>query len=176
MNKLYPGDKEKLAFARKVMQRKARDHARTPVQWTAAENAGFCDRDITPWMRVNDDFKEVNAENQQKTREDGDGLSPLQFWQRGLANRKKHKEVFVYGKYELLNDDESPIFAYRRSSKDEAFVVVLNFSGKEEQYEVPNNAGVLKWVTTTYNGSPKQDTSGHIVLRPWEGLLGIAKP
>ena len=109
MNKLYPGDAQKLAFARKVMQRKARDHARTPVQWTAEENAGFCESGITPWMRVNDDYKDVNAEQQQQSRKEGDGLSPLHFWQRGLANRKKHKEVFVYGKYELLNDDESPL-------------------------------------------------------------------
>ncbi|KAF2154916.1 glycoside hydrolase family 13 protein [Myriangium duriaei CBS 260.36] len=175
MNKMYPGDREKLAFARKVMQRKARDHARTPVQWSAEENAGFCKSGVKPWMRVNDDYKTVNAEAQQKTRQEGAGLSPLQFWKRGLANRKQHKNVFVYGDYQLLNDDDSPIFAYKRSSKDEAFVVVLNFSGEDQDFTIPDQVGVNKWVTTTYNSSPSQANRGKITLQPWEGLLGTVK-
>ena len=141
----------------------------------AGANAGFCDAGTTPWMRVVDDYKTVNAEAQQKERKDGEGLSPLQFWQRGLANRKKHKDVFVYGSYQLLNDDESPIFAYKRSSKTDAFVVVLNFSGKEQEYAIPADVEVTKWVTTTYNSGPGQAVKGSITLKPWEGLLGIAK-
>ncbi|KAF2221392.1 glycoside hydrolase superfamily [Elsinoe ampelina] len=169
-----PNNKEKLAFGKKVMQLKARDNARTPVQWSAGENAGFCPSGISPWMRVNDDYKTVNAEAQIKERGDGD-LSPLQFWKRGLENRKEHKDVFIYGKYELLNPDESPIFAYKRSSKEEAFVVALNFSGEEQDFEIPAVAKPKKWVTTTYKGEPKQGTKGTIKLRPWEGLLATAE-
>ncbi|PNS21504.1 Alpha-amylase A type-1/2 [Sphaceloma murrayae] len=175
MNELYPEDQKKLAFARKVMQRKARDNARTPVHWDAGENAGFCPKGVTPWMRVMDDYTTVNAEAQAKPREGGD-LSPLQFWKRGLANRKEHKDVFVYGDYQLLNDDKSPIFAYKRSSDKEAFVVALNFSGKEQDFAMPDKAKVSKWVTGTYLGDPNQDTVGTIKLRPWEGLLGTASP
>ncbi|KAF4554058.1 Alpha-glucosidase-like protein 2 [Elsinoe fawcettii] len=173
MNQMYPNNKEKLAFAKKVMQRKARDNARTPVHWSAGENAGFCPSGVTPWMRVMDDHKSVNAEAQIKERE-GEDLSPLQFWKRGLANRKEHKDVFVYGKYELLNDDESPIFAYKRSSDKEAFVIALNFSGKDQDFKIPDAAKPKKWVTTTYTGGPKHETSGTIKLRPWEGLLATA--
>lgn len=172
---MYPNKSDKLAFAREVMQRKARDNARTPVQWTAGENAGFCDPETTPWMRVNDDYKTVNAEAQQKERKDGQGLSPLQFWKRGLANRKQHKDVFVYGDYHLLNDDETAILAYKRSSKTEAFVVVLNFSGKEQQYSIPDQVRIEKWVTTTHNGSPDHNVKGTITLKPWEGLLAVAQ-
>ncbi|TKX27558.1 alpha-glucosidase-1 [Elsinoe australis] len=174
MNELYPNDKEKLAFARKVMQRKARDNARTPVHWNAGENAGFCPSGVTPWMRVMDDYKTVNAEAQAKPR-DGADMSPLQFWKRGLANRKEHKDVFIYGDYQLLNDDKSPIFAYKRSSGNEAFVVALNFSGQEEEFKIPESAKVKNWVTTTYNGDPKQEVTGTIKLRKWEGLLGTAE-
>lgn len=175
MNKMYPNDKEKLAFARKVLQLKARDNARTPVQWTAGKNAGFCDPSVTPWMRVNDDYETVNAEAQQKKRKEDDGLSPLQFWKRGLSNRKQHKDVFVYGDYELLSDDDTPIFAYKRSSAKEAFVVVLNFCGQEESFTISTGLSVSKWVTTTYNGSPSQETKGKVTLRPWEGLLGTVQ-
>lgn len=50
VNDLYPGDEEKLRQARHIMQRKARDHARTPVQWSSGANAGFCKEGVTPWM------------------------------------------------------------------------------------------------------------------------------
>lgn len=176
MNTLYPNTPQKLAYARQVMQRKARDNARTPVQWSAAPNAGFCAKGTTPWMRVNDDYETVNSEAQQATRSDGD-LSPLQFWKRGLKNRKEHKDVFVYGSFERLTPqgDKGSVFAYRRASRSEAFVVLLNFSGDEVAFALPEKAGVQKWVAGSWRGELTQDVSGTVRLRPWEGLLGVAK-
>ncbi|KAF2722715.1 glycoside hydrolase family 13 protein [Polychaeton citri CBS 116435] len=172
MNDLYPGDKEKLDFAKRLCQKKSRDHARTPVQWTAEPNAGFCPPDVTPWMRVNDDYKTVNAETQRAFKSD-DQLSVLQFWKRGLANRKEHKDVFVYGDYKQLAPDHLKVYAYRRWSKHEAFVTILNFSNSDVEYEVPAEAKVQSWAAGTYTaGKPDKATSGKIVLRPWEGILG----
>jgi glycosidase len=132
MKAAYPDNEEKLAFARKVMQRKARDHARTPVQWTSeSPNAGFCDPATKPWMRVNDDYKTVNAAAQRQ-HNDPDSLSVLQFWKRGLAARKKHKDALVYGDFHLLDpeDGHDQIFAYARRGEEEGFVTVLNFRGR----------------------------------------------
>ena len=168
---MYPDNKEKLDFARHVLQAKARDHARTPVQWTAEENAGFCAPGIKPWMRVNDDYKTINAEAQRKF-QDPEKLSVLQFWKRALSNRKEHKSVFVYGDFELLDKDNDSVFAYRRFDADEAFVVVLNFSKKDVKWSLPKEAKVQKWVAGTYDGTPSQSTSGEITIRPYEGLLG----
>lgn len=175
MKSLYPHDEEKLAFAKHVMQRKARDHARTPVQWTSeAPNAGFCDASTTPWMRVNDDYETVNAAAQ-RAHSDKDSLSVLQFWKRGLEQRKQHKDALVYGDFELLDpeDGHDQIFAYARRGETEAFVTVLNFSDKEAEWKLPDHAGVRKWVAGNYTaGAPEKATKGKIVLKPWEGLLG----
>lgn len=167
---MYPNDEKKLAEARKVIATKARDHARTPVQWTADENAGFCPPGVKPWMRVNDDYKTVNAAAQRKNSDDD--LSVLQFWKRGLENRKKHKDVFVYGDSHLLDKDNKHIFAYKRNSSKEAFVVVLNFTNKEVEWNISADAKVEKWVTANYPGKLDMPTSGSLKLRPWEGLLG----
>ena len=40
----------------------SRDNARTPVQWTAGEHAGFTTG--TPWIAVNPNHTEINAQNQ----------------------------------------------------------------------------------------------------------------
>ncbi|KEQ91912.1 glycoside hydrolase family 13 protein [Aureobasidium subglaciale EXF-2481] len=175
MNHMHPDNKEKLDFARKVLQRKARDHSRTPVQWSAEPNAGFCKEDVTPWMRVNDDYKEINAEAQRK-QDDPDKLSVLQFWKRGLANRKEHKDVFVYGDFQVLDEEDKRVFAYKRASESEAFVLALNFTKDEVKWEVPEAAKVKSWVAGNYTaGKPDKPTSGTITLRPFEGVLGSAE-
>ena len=42
--------------------KKARDNARTPMQWNAEENAGFTTG--TPWYQINPNYKEINAEDE----------------------------------------------------------------------------------------------------------------
>ncbi|KIJ60143.1 glycoside hydrolase family 13 protein [Hydnomerulius pinastri MD-312] len=64
-------------------QQKARDHARTPMQWDSSPNGGFTKG--TPWMRVNDDYNEWNAALQL-----GDEESVHAFWKRAIGVRKQH--------------------------------------------------------------------------------------
>jgi len=169
---MYGSDEKKLAEAKHVLQKKARDHARTPVQWTAEKNAGFCPPETKPWMRVNDDYHTVNSEAQLK-QSNSDELSVHQFWKRGLANRKMHKDVFVYGDFAPVGKDQERIFAYKRWTDSEAWVVVLNFSAKEAEWEVPEDVKVKGWMAGNYTaGKPEKGTSGKIKLMPWEGLLG----
>lgn len=165
-----------LNLARNVLQRKARDHSRTPVQWSAGPNAGFCPADVKPWMRVGDDYKEVNAETQAKTKRE-DHLTVLQFWKRGLDNRKKHKDALVYGSFKLLDEEHSTVFAYERRSAEEVFVVVLNFYGKHTVWSIPEDCKIDSWVAGNYTaGTPEQATRGQVVLRPWEGIIGEFRP
>ena len=163
------------ATGRDILQKKARDHARTPVQWTDGSNAGFCPEGTKPWMMVNTDYTTVNAQAQ-RTFNSEDDLSVLQFWKRGLQQRKEHKDVFVYGDYILLDDEHESVFAYKRvSDSGEAFVVVLNFSGQEVGWRVPESAKVERWVTGNYAGkkAPEVATTGEVRLRAWEGVLGM---
>ena len=173
MNDMYPGDQEKLGFARKVLQRKARDHARTPMQWTSQSNAGFCKETTAPWMRVNDDYMTVNVEAQRihKAQED---FSVLQFWKEALAIRKSDKSSFVYGDYHLLTNDKGPIFAYKRTSESDTWIVALNFSGQTVSWDLPDTLKVEEWKLGNYDTKPKQPKTSPVELRPWEGVLGKA--
>lgn len=124
---------------------------------------------------MNDDYTHINAEIQQSA-QDGNQLSVLQFWKRGLANRKDHKDVFVYGDFKRLDEANETVFSYKRSSDKEAFVVVLNFSGKSVEFTIPETAGVVKWVAGNYeSGAPDKEVQGRITLKPWEAILGTAK-
>ncbi|PVI05247.1 glycoside hydrolase family 13 protein [Periconia macrospinosa] len=174
INSLYPDDPAKLAEARKILQRKARDNTRVPMQWTSEKpNAGFCPPDVTPWMRVNDDYPEVNAANQMKTPPTSQSPSVREFWKHRIAERKKHKDVLVYGDFALVGGDDESIVAYKRFIESKTYVVVLNFSGQDVEWKIPEGIQISSWVTGNYAaGIENQQKSGTIVLRPWEALMG----
>lgn len=169
---LYGDSPKELAKQRKVLERKARDHARTPMQWNAGTNAGFTDEGVKPWMRVNDDYQEVNAENQLS--KESEELSVWKFWQRGLANRKMHKDVFIYGDFETVGPESEEVFAYVRTGTESGkWLIVLNFSGKEVDWPLPVGVKVEGWMAGNYTkGKPDKALEMSIALRPWEGLLG----
>ena len=62
----------------KRLWRSSRDSARTPVQWSDEENAGFTTG--TPWLPVNENYKEINVE-----REERDPDSLLNFYRKAIA-------------------------------------------------------------------------------------------
>ena len=139
---MYPQDSAKRKEARDILQRKARDNARTPVQWNAETNAGFCEPGVEPWMRVNEDCKEVNAAKQ--VNDQSSELSVFQFWKRGFESRKTHKEVFVYGGFEEVERENESVFAYLRTSKSDGdWLVVLNFTGKGVEFAVPSKVSIF---------------------------------
>lgn len=179
---MHKGDQAAIDKAKRVLQRKARDHARTPVQWTAdkATHGGFSPAGSkAPWMRAyEDDLAECNAELATSNK-DPSKMTVFQFWQRGLASRKAHKDAFVYGGFALADDPAClDAFAYLRTatpgSGESDWLVVLNYTGRELTYTPPKQASVKRWVAGNYTpGAPEKPTAGAaVVLRPWEGLLG----
>jgi len=174
---IYKDNPERLEHGKKIIHMKARDHARTPMQWNHQDNAGFCDSSVKPWMRIMDDYKHgINAEDQINGGTD-DELSIWQFWQRGVKDRKEHADVFVYGDYQELSPEDPSIFAYGRTGAlGERWLVVLNFSGKEVDWVLPESLVVDFWACSNYvKGQPEKPQQGHIPLKPWEGILGKCK-
>lgn len=126
-------------------------------------------------MRVNDDYKTINAAAQLENSHPSPGtLSVHAFWKRALENRKENKDVFVYGDFEMLDPEDKKIVAFRRWSEKDAFITVLNLSGEKVTWEKLGDLKVKKWVAGNYDETELDGkaTSGKIELRPWEGLLG----
>lgn len=109
---------------------KSRDNARTPMQWSAAQEAGFTEG--TPWMRVNPNYQEINAESQRK-----DPQSIYSCYKRLVGLRKEYP-VFVEGRFEMLAKESENIFAYTRDDGKCRLLVVCNF------FEEPVDCGLAK--------------------------------
>ncbi|KAI0170822.1 glycoside hydrolase superfamily, partial [Pestalotiopsis sp. NC0098] len=177
MKSLYPKGSEQLEEARRILQRKARDNARTPMQWSSEPNAGFTVPGVKPWMRVCDDYETVNvkAQMEHKSQEGGE-LSVWQHWQRALQLRKKQSDVFVYGGFEDVDHDNEDVYAYKRigARGGEEWIVVMNWTGKEIQWKVPEGIEVAELVSSTVRtGKVEQQSQGFMKLQSWEGVLGI---
>lgn len=119
------GDMVKLQKVKEGMQLNARDHSRLPFQWSNEPNAGFSTG--TPWMRVHDDYANLNAKDQEAALD-----SALTFWKQVLLLRKEYKDVLVYGTFELLDEGGEEVFVYRKVCGEMKAVVVLNFTEVEQ--------------------------------------------
>lgn len=145
------------------IQHKARDHARTPVQWDDSENAGFSTG--KPWMRVNDNYKEINAKQQL-----GDPESVYQFWQTLLKVRKSNSAC-TYGYFKDTDPDHADVFAYTKSNADQKLFVVLNFSSKALEYAPFEEAGKVGKVILANLAVEDTNLAKTLKLRPYEGRI-----
>ena len=93
----------------------SRDNSRTPMQWSDADNAGFTTGN--PWLGMNPNFKDVNVEQQLN-----DQGSILHFYKKMIAMKKEH-EVFTYGTYDLILEEDQQIYAYTRTLDEEQAIV-----------------------------------------------------
>ncbi|KAL1591519.1 hypothetical protein SLS60_011911 [Paraconiothyrium brasiliense] len=166
--KQYANNHRKLEYARKMIQLKARDHTRTPMQWDPSPNAGFCKPSVKPWMRVNDDYPRINAVAQLNSPH-----SVFSYWKHCLEFRKEHKEVFIYGGFEIIDPNDKDVVAFKRFSDNECWVTVTNFTGKYLEWSGLGDLKVEQWVIGNYPFEVhKVGSSLTIKLRPWEGIIG----
>ena len=108
--------------ALEVCNRMSRDNARTPMQWTSEENAGFTKG--TAWLKINPDYKEINVEDQEN-----DPDSVLNYYRKLVALRKsdEFKNVFTYGEFIPEYEEMDHIQAFYRKDATTRILVAANF-------------------------------------------------
>ena len=117
--------------AMKVCAAMSRDNARTPMQWSDEENAGFTTG--TPWLKVNENYTKINARQQED-----DPDSVLQYYRRLIALRKDptYKEVFAYGKFAPAFAKANKIMAYYRKTDEKTVLIAANFGDKAAELKL----------------------------------------
>jgi glycosidase len=106
----------------KKIMKMSRDHARTPMQWSSEENAGFTNG--KPWLKVNPNYQTINVK-QDETNE----KSIQSFYKAILLLRKNHKAL-IMGDYQEYDEKNPHIFFYTRSHEGETFTIVGNLTSK----------------------------------------------
>ena len=106
-----------------------RDNSRTPMQWTNEVNGGFTEG--TPWFPVNPNYKTINVAQQS---EDSDSV--LHFYKR-LIKLKKSDDIYTYGEFNLIDDENENIFAYTRKLNNKTVLVAGNLTDHVASLNLP---------------------------------------
>lgn len=136
----------------------SRDNGRTPFQWNSTDNAGFTTG--TPWIKVNPNFKTINAAAQEK-----DANSTLNYFRR-IVKLRKDNPVLVYGKYTLLDAQNPDTYAYTRELNGRKLLVLLNFTSKTAPAQTGMDLGKATVLIGNYQNPSKSGT-----LMPYEAVV-----
>ena len=139
---------------------RGRDNARTPMQWTGEEGAGFTDR--TPWLPVNPNHREINARAAM-----AEPNSVFHYY-RKLIELRKTVPVLREGSFTLLCPEDERVFAYTRDTEDCHLLVVCNFTGEETAFDWPEQFRHADVLISNYEGVIEN-------LRPYEAKMLCCK-
>ena len=134
------------------MKRASRDNARTPMQWTPGEQAGFTTG--VPWIKVNGNHVKINAET-----EDKDPDSVLN-WFRALMAYRNGSDVLKQGRFRLIARERDWIEIERRLGNGRV-IVAANWSDR------PAKLPLVGYPVLSTHGTKKLDCE----LKPWEAVV-----
>ena len=144
----------------KLIQRATRENARTPVQWSDAENAGFST--VKPWFSVNPNYKQINVEAQ----EDDPG-SLLNFYRRLLAFRKNNA-VALYGTYKEYRPKDKNFYVYERRYGGKRLLVICCFASEFTRFDAPEGITLGDWTLELSNYDGCFVIGNGFTARPYE--------
>jgi oligo-1,6-glucosidase len=143
------------------LRESSRDNARTPMQWSAAANAGFTTG--KPWLGINQNYKRINYESQK-----GDPGSVLNFYKKLIALRAS-SETLKYGGFKPLSA-RGGVIAYERALPGkpggESYTVVLNISKRRGK-----TAAIPGEIVISNTG--RKEPAG--ILLPYEALVLVRR-
>jgi len=148
----------------KGIQYRARDNARTPIQWDDSKHAGFTTGE--PWLPVNPNFKTINVK---ESMSDPDSI--FKYMQK-LIQIRKENEVAVYGNFKEFEKEHLSLYIYERNFEKQKLFVILNFSENVVQFEVPYEirllAGDAKLLISNYK---EDNTLQDRKMKPYEAVV-----
>ncbi|KAI5807819.1 putative alpha-glucosidase/alpha-amylase [Peziza echinospora] len=175
------GDKDPdMSDVMAALKLKSRDNARTPMQWDSSPHAGFTTANVKPWLRVNPDYKTLNAESQVD-----DPESVFTYYKQVLCLRKQHPALF-YGGYICIDEENESIYAYLRTQGPFQTFVLLNFTAKAYEWTMPEDMTIEGAVFVLGNygkeiGEELKQGRPHVLkrktlMKPFEARIYTLRP
>lgn len=147
----------------KLLRVYSRDNARTPVQWSDEENAGFSTHE--PWMIVNPNYREINLAKQKDDRN-----SVYAFYKQMIALYKDpaYHETLTFGRFEPYMRETKNLIAYYRRGEGQTLLVLANFQNEPQTVMLPETADN---VILNNCASVDVDDNGRITLGGYQAVM-----
>lgn len=144
-----------------AVNRIARDHARTPMQWSSTALAGFSDGERA-WLNINPNYTTINAETQV-----ADPDSVFHYYRQLIALRKA-TPALVYGHYHDLRPRCNRIYAFTRVLNDQKYLIMCNFTAQDQTFSLSLKYQEAVMFVANY---PVSETTPLHALRPFEARV-----
>lgn len=141
---------------------RGRDPERSPMQWDASPNAGFCAPGTEPWLPLAPDADRINVEAQAD-----DPESLLTLTRRLLHLRRTHPALGA-GDFEAFGQTPDGTYAFRRGTGGDGLTVVANLTAQARTVPGVGPGRVLIGTHVDRDGSRVADT---VELRPNEAVV-----
>ena len=122
----------------RIVKAGSRDNGRTPMCWTAENNAGFTTG--TPWIEIIPGYKRINVETEKR-----DTDSVLNFYRKMIALRHSD-DTLIYGEFKLAKEKWKNVLAYYRISSKGTYYIEINLTASVQKKPVTTN-GFNKLIT-----------------------------
>lgn len=149
-----------MPIAERAMKKRARDHARTPMQWTDGENAGFTS--AKPWMKVNPNYKEINVKD---ALADKDSIF---YFYKDLIKFRKGNRIIMSGTYKEYFPTSDDIYVYERALENEKLIIISNFRNKNIRFRLPKELKFNSSELILSNYPDADQAIGDSILKPYE--------
>jgi maltose alpha-D-glucosyltransferase/alpha-amylase len=150
-----------------------RNGVRTPMQWSADENAGFSTAHPgVLFAPVIDDseysYRTVNVANQEKN------PTSLLNWTRRMIQTRKKVRGFGRGTFTILDVDNPHILVFERKYENEHIVCAFNFSRALQSVRIPIGVPGPTTVRDLIGGSTLHDARARLKYQITLGPRGYA--
>lgn len=145
----------------------ARDHARTPMQWTGRDRAGFST--ARPWMALNPNYQDINVETD---RANPDGVFA---WYQKLIVLRRTLPVVTEGTFEMLLPDHPFVLGYVRTCGPTRLLVLGSF-GAEPVTLPPSTVPEGNWDLLLSNVDDIADGNMPHLLQPFFAAVWLDHP
>jgi alpha-glucosidase len=141
-----------------------RDPVRTPMQWDAGPNAGFCPPNVQPWLPLAANYQQVNVEVEQ-----ADALSHLTLT-RALLELRRARPALHEGSFQALESNSDSCFIYLRQDSEQRLLIALNFAGETQVVKLLRG-GHGRILLSTHLDREEQVDLAALSLRSCEGCI-----
>ncbi|KAH9904010.1 glycoside hydrolase family 13 protein [Xylariomycetidae sp. FL2044] len=166
----FPGDRDMEERALKAAIDRGRDNCRTPMQWSGLKPyGGFTNGSSPPWIRINPNLENINVDAQLHDKD-----SVLSFWKAVIVLRNLHRDILVYGSFQVYDGDNKQTFSFWKTSSQRKAFVTLNMSDEEAALNLPPEIG-LPGFNLLVSTLGREGEDRYVAnLDPWEGRVYVS--
>ncbi|SFE91025.1 glycoside hydrolase family 13 protein [Peptostreptococcus sp. D1] len=146
-----------------AVYRIGRDNARTPMQWSSDDNAGFTTG--KPWLKLNPSYKEINVASALNDE------NSVFYHYKELIKIRHEDDMVTLADFRLVDRENKSVFAYERRLDDKSILVVANFYEDDVDFELAGEYRLDEYSVLLSNYKEFEKEDNKIKLKPFEAIV-----